>query len=294
MSYDNYNPWNGRSYINSVETVPAPYNQRNGPPQSGLFALRMCLIMTVLIVTAIIGIVIAIVVPIVVINNKSDDNSSPGENNGGNDRENNGGNGGNWKTDPTGCSASGPPFKGLDYVYRNFGPLWERKVKTFSRELEFEHTGQVTKQSFLILAQRGIDFAGLDETSAKQMLLKFGAIFDNFFGEFAVNGGVDEVTYGMAVRKNQIYLRDAATQFYAFWFDVMDRDADNIIHEEDFKIFFRMFVIDESLAPDTFKALDIDHDGKIMQEEFTGIGDQFWLTEDESNPTNMLHGPLAE
>jgi len=152
----------------------------------------------------------------------------------------------------------------------------------------------VTKQSYLTLAQRGIDFAGLDETSAKQMLLKFGTIFDAFFGEFAVNGGVDEVTYVTAVKKNQIYLRGAATQFYAFWFDVMDRDADSVIHEEDFKIFFRMFVIDESLAPDTFKALDVDHDGKILQGEFTGIGVQFWLTEDESNPVNKLHGPLAE
>jgi len=194
----------------------------------------------------------------------------------------------------TGCSAKGPPFSELDFVYKDYGRFWARKVKTFFRQLAGGKTGTCTKQSYLTLGQRIVDFEKLNELQTKQLLLKFGTIFDAFFGEFAVNGGVDEATFVYAVRHNQFYLRDAAGAFYGLWFDLMDGDGDGSISSEDFKLFNRMFTIDESLAADSFKTLDADHDGNILQGEFVNIGNQFWLTEDEKLTVNGLHGPLAE
>jgi len=295
MSYDNYNPWNGRSvvYTIPVDMAAGPQFERH-PVHAGPFARKGCLIMTAFVVIAIVGIVVAIVVPTVLLTSKSSKGSSSGGNNGGNNGGDDGGAGDDWKEKATGCSASGPPFKGLDFVYKDFGPFWERKIRTYYRQLNYENNGIVTKQTYAALGQRPVDLLHMTDTEAKQLILKMTSIFDVFFTDIAVNGGVTEDMFLEGIEKNQVYLRDAVVQFYALWFDVMDDDGDGAAMEDDFMVFFRMFETDESLAADSFKALDTDHDGKILQGEFVTMGNEFWMTEDESLPSKLLHGPLIE
>lgn len=79
-------------------------------------------------------------------------------------------------------------------------------------------------------------------------------------------------------------------QLADFIFNVLDGDGDGKITEDEVRVFYSAYSIDESLAPEAFRKMDMDGDGHISKSEVTDAVAQFYFSSDPDAPGNWLLG----
>lgn len=75
----------------------------------------------------------------------------------------------------------------------------------------------------------------------------------------------------------------------------MDINGDGYLQEDEFNTIFVQFgAKDTSWTKETFKAMDVNGDGKLSIEEYIdGFNDLFY-SEDENSPNRHLFGPIVD
>jgi Ca2+-binding EF-hand superfamily protein len=77
------------------------------------------------------------------------------------------------------------------------------------------------------------------------------------------------------------------------FFQAVDANGDDFIDSSEFGIFFKIFGLDEKMAPASFQAIDTNNDGLLSKEEFITAGTDFFTSEDAACPTKLFWGPLV-
>jgi len=174
-----------------------------------------------------------------------------------------------------------------------FGPFFDKKMKSFFRRVNVSDNGQMAQHDFEVLADRYVSLGKLSEAKAKQMRTKLDKIWNDIFKPQTTNGVLDEASFIQALKNSEDKVHESAKVFYSMWFDVMDLDDKGVITEEEFSLFLKVFRVDSKKdAQDAFKAVDKNKNGKITREEFITTGCEFSMSNDESLPSKYVFGPL--
>lgn len=77
-----------------------------------------------------------------------------------------------------------------------------------------------------------------------------------------------------------------------FIFDLLDVDQDGCWSPADYRLFFRIYEMDDFLADKVFAQIDLNGDGHISQDEFLQLNRDFYLSSKPDVPGNHFFGPL--
>jgi len=174
-----------------------------------------------------------------------------------------------------------------------FGPFWEKKLRSFFKRLDFEKKGKMTKNTYETLADRYIDMGHMQGVAAKQVRRKLVKLWDDFYRDSATDGAVDENAFIKAIKQREEILLKGVLLFLGLWFDVIDLNGDGLIQKEEYKLLFKAFGIEPGAADEAFKLIDTNKDGQISNEEFIHYGCQYFMSNDESLQSKYMFGPLV-
>jgi|KBSSwiStaDraftv2_1062776.scaffolds.fasta_scaffold36821_1 Ca2+-binding EF-hand superfamily protein len=76
-------------------------------------------------------------------------------------------------------------------------------------------------------------------------------------------------------------------------FGMLDRNNDGLVTLDEYKWLFSSGGLDSSLASDSFKKIDTDHDGRITTAELSARLFEFFMSDKPDAPGTWLFGPVA-
>ena len=85
---------------------------------------------------------------------------------------------------------------------------------------------------------------------------------------------------------------DRLYELFGTIFDTIDHNNDGNIDLDNYRNYFKAWGVDESLAEDAFKSIDLNGDGILRRMSFIQFGTNFFLSDEESDFGNLLFGPL--
>lgn len=78
-------------------------------------------------------------------------------------------------------------------------------------------------------------------------------------------------------------------------FDLMDVNCDGYLQEDEFhRMHLQLGMQDAPYARDTFKAIDVNGDGKLSFDEVINAVFDFLFSKDEKSPYALFFGPLVD
>lgn len=81
-------------------------------------------------------------------------------------------------------------------------------------------------------------------------------------------------------------------QYFATMFSIMDMDGTGYVTPDEYQLLLKLYDvrIEDREAQEIFAALDRDDDGRLSREEVAEINANYWYSEDEDAPDNLLFG----
>lgn len=177
--------------------------------------------------------------------------------------------------------------------------FWKRKMKTYFNRIDFDKDGSITKKDFEGMGDRFIEVDKLDTKAGKTLKGKLVDIWDKYISAVAEKDkeseGISEESFIEAMGKlvKDPAMKDTLAGPLPIFFQAIDADGDGLIDVDEFKLFFRIFRLEESNAPSSFQAIDTDNDGKLTLDEFVTAGTDFFISETAACPTKLFWGPLV-
>ncbi|XP_053635742.2 uncharacterized protein CBP isoform X4 [Cherax quadricarinatus] len=89
-------------------------------------------------------------------------------------------------------------------------------------------------------------------------------------------------------------LRKKVASPLVYFFKAVDTDGSGEISIEEFEVFYTCLGLTEEDAAQSFAAIDKNGDGKLSRKEFVKLGREFFLSEDETQPSKLFWGPLSD
>jgi len=175
---------------------------------------------------------------------------------------------------------------------------WRRRMATYFNIIETDSEGNndgiLTRDDYGVLADRYSDLGKLDERTKKQIHRKLIQIYDTFFGDLANDGPIDSKRFADAfISKGPELMIRACSQFFGFYFDLVDINGDGVVSRQEYELFTKGFRLSEEGGQLSFAAVDVDGDGKISYEEFVSAGTDYFLGRGGEN-IDHLYGKLID
>ena len=82
------------------------------------------------------------------------------------------------------------------------------------------------------------------------------------------------------------------SELFGIIFDAIDSDNDKNIMFEDYKVYFKAWGVDESLAEPAFSSLDFNGDGLVSRMIFIQCAANFFTSDEKDELGNLLFGPF--
>jgi len=174
----------------------------------------------------------------------------------------------------------------------NFGPFWERKMRTRFNVLDADGDGVITSNDFKIVARRWAEVANLNETEANELREKLEQHFMKHYNSDGKPISFADHLERMK-KEGKEKLITMVTNFSPRFFPVIDTDKDGFVDAKEFEDYFRIFGLSAEAARETFRHLDLNHDGKITEEEHETALINFYQLEHEGDPSQHMWGPLV-
>jgi Ca2+-binding EF-hand superfamily protein len=172
-----------------------------------------------------------------------------------------------------------------------FGPIWKQKIRTFHTRLDQNGDGLVTKDDFLLMAQRLVTVAHATPRQAQQVQDALFKLWNVFLAENAASDSITADGYIAALQATgKKAISKIAHEISSAYFDALDANGDGHISLEEFSTYYQVKDIDKSHAEGSFNAVDSDHDGYISRAEFLFAIDDFFTSEN----WNSFFGPAVE
>lgn len=173
--------------------------------------------------------------------------------------------------------------------------FWTRKMKTYFNRIDFDKDGNITLKDFEGMGDRFVEAEKLDAEAGKTMKDKLVQIWNNYISN--LGGAGDSINQEKFIQAMSVMVKDASQKEQMagplpLFFQAVDANNDGFIDAGEFAIFFKIFGLDENMAPASFQAIDTNNDGLLSKEEFVTAGTDFFVSEDAACPTKLFWGPL--
>ena len=146
-----------------------------------------------------------------------------------------------------------------------------------------------------IAAMRGW---GSDSEEYRQLSARFTTFWDGL-EEIASSMGTKQVTlatwfeYWDRLLGEPGRYEQVAAPIGRVLFTMLDRDGDGSVTAEEYADLYEQGGLDPNEAAAAFARLDLDHDGRLSVDEVMQHADQFFWSEDPTEPGNVLFGPVS-
>lgn len=173
--------------------------------------------------------------------------------------------------------------------------FWTRKMKTYFNRIDFDKDGFITRKDFEGMGNRFVEADKLDDAAGAAMKGKLVEIWDKYISAVGGGEGLDQDKFIEAMGKlvKEPKTKDTLAGPLPLFFQAVDANNDGFIDATEFGIFFRIFGLDDSMAPASFQAIDTNNDGLLSKDEFIAAGTDFFLSENAACPTKLFWGPLV-
>ena len=175
--------------------------------------------------------------------------------------------------------------------------LQRRKMSRLFKVYDADGNGFIEESDLLRIAHNFAEQRGLAPGSEgyNQLRAKF-----LFVWEYLQKFGDPNRDYAVSLSEFLSYAQEVLEENYAsiigstgsFLFELIDADGDGSITQDEFRLFFRAYGIEEGLVKDIFEKLDLNADSTISAEEFAKLGYDFHYSDDPLNPANWFFGPF--
>jgi len=182
------------------------------------------------------------------------------------------------------------------HLERGKTEFWRRKMRTFHGILDINKDGVISFDDFRLLVDRFIYLGHLKPEQQKEFNEVVQKLWEERWGNVSPYNLVTTEQYleDMYHVVNDKQLRKKVHTFLPYLFKAVDKDRNGFITVEEFKLFFNCLGIPRDVAVASFTAVDENLDGRITLKEFIKTGRDFFLTEDQRNPSKMFWGPLVK
>lgn len=174
--------------------------------------------------------------------------------------------------------------------------FWARKMRTYFDRIDFDKDGVITRSDFEGMADRFIESERLDPGRGKELKDKLIQVWDKYLSGVGHGNAITEPEFVSSMKKlknNSGELRGTIEGPLPLFFGAIDANSDGMIQESEYALLFEILGIDSSLASASFKAIDTNNDGLLSLAEFVEAGIEFFLGEDETEPSRLFWGPLV-
>ncbi|KAK4325040.1 hypothetical protein Pmani_004351 [Petrolisthes manimaculis] len=176
-------------------------------------------------------------------------------------------------------------------------PFWRKKMRTHHQMLDINKDGVVSWDDFETLISK---FKELGHLSPKEVANFTDVLRHVWEEEWGASGdpyifiGPEQFLAQMEHVVNTKDLRKRVAKPLPYFFMAVDRDGSGEISIEEFKMFYACLGLSEEAAAESFAAIDKNSDGRLSMKEFVKLGREFFLSEDETRPSKLFWGPLAD
>jgi len=177
-------------------------------------------------------------------------------------------------------------------VMDDFGPHWERKMKTLFTRMDADGDGVITLKDYDLMTDRWAAAGNLNEAEAKEVKHGFSQLYRKFIHPDGHDTDFNSFLKFVKT-SNKHDIRQTNEPLFARFFPIMDTNDDGFIDEKELKVFFKVIGCKAEDAVEAFKRLDTNHDGQLSKEEFKAAGHNFFLMEEEGDASELMWGPLV-
>lgn len=173
--------------------------------------------------------------------------------------------------------------------------FWTRKMKTYFNRIDFDKDGSITKKDFEGMGERFVEADKLDADAGAKMKGKLVEIWDKYISAVGGGDGITEEKFIAAMQKlvQDPAMKETLAGPLPLFFQAVDANNDGFIDSGEFGIFFRIFGLEETMAPASFQAIDTNNDGLLSKDEFVTAGTDFFTSDNAACPTKLFWGPLV-
>ncbi|XP_071551057.1 sarcoplasmic calcium-binding protein [Panulirus ornatus] len=175
--------------------------------------------------------------------------------------------------------------------------FWQRKMRTHHQLLDINKDGVVSWDDFEALI---VKFKELGHLTPQEVGKFTDALRHVWEEEWGASGdpyvfiGQEQFLTQMEHVVNTKDLRKRVARPLPYFFKAVDTDGSGEISIEEFKMFYSCLGLSEEAAAQSFAVIDRNCDGKLSMKEFVKLGRDFFLSEDETRPSKLFWGPLAD
>jgi len=168
-------------------------------------------------------------------------------------------------------------------------------MKTYFNRIDFDKDGSITRKDFEGMGERFVEVDKLDAAAGQVLKSKLVEIWDKYISAVGGGDGITESKFieAMGTLVKDPSMKETLAGPLPCFFQAVDANNDGFIDSAEFGIFFRIFGLDDAMAPASFQAIDTNNDGLLSKDEFVTAGTDFFISEDAACPTKLFWGPLV-
>ena len=174
-------------------------------------------------------------------------------------------------------------------------PHYLRKMRTFFNGKNQAVKGVLSKYDYELFADRYKELAKVNTLREQQARRKILKIWEDFFESTSKLLPITPEVFAKCVsfmEKSRLTMRCA--NYADCVFDLIDLNADGQIAPSEFRVFHKLYLLNDETADAAFKVLDKGNKGYITYDEFVDAIVKFFRTgTDTPTPEDIVFGPLV-
>lgn len=183
----------------------------------------------------------------------------------------------------------------LPFGKRGASKLWLSKMRTYHRVMDVNKDGTVSWDDFQVMADKFSQLGHLDQQQQQEFAKQLRLVWEDNWG--ATDDPYCFITEESLVTSMQHVVNTPELcrkvhHFLPYLFKAVDYNSSGDISIDEYILLFKCLGLSEKNAVISFESIDSNNSGTITLDEFVRSGRDFFLSENENDPSQKFWGPL--